>query len=299
MSSTQHQPLVSIVLSAYNAQNYVEEAVQSILNQTYLNIELLCFDDGSTDDTLRILKKIEDPRFKYYSDGQQKGLAARLNEGIEKAKGEFVARMDADDISLPHRLQMQVSYMLENEHVDVLGSAVESFPRIKRISQPLTHKKIAAKLLLTPAFCHPSVMFRTASLHKYNIRYPNYSCVQDYALWANLLNNEAEITFANLPDVLLRYRQHENTTTQTKKAQRFRVLQRVQAHIFQKQLEIVLSNEQQAQYSAIAMGKKPVYLGFYETLQLFIKLLFVSRHWAQCCIFAQGFLHFLKLKIKN
>ena len=111
------EKLVSIGMTVYNTSEYIEDAIKSILKQTYTNWELIVINDGSTDDTLDKIKKIKDNRIKIFSDSQNKGIAKRLNECIEASSGDYFARMDGDDIMVPYRLEQQVKYL--EEHKDV------------------------------------------------------------------------------------------------------------------------------------------------------------------------------------
>ena len=115
--------LVTIAIPAYNCQEYIDYAVQSVINQTYKNWELLLLDDGSTDGTLQKLKAYEtDDRIRIISDGQNRGLIYRLNQSINLAHGRYYARMDADDIMLIHRVQSQIDFLEKNPSIDVVGS---------------------------------------------------------------------------------------------------------------------------------------------------------------------------------
>ncbi|MDE3946029.1 glycosyltransferase family 2 protein, partial [Glaesserella parasuis] len=116
-------PLVSVIIPCYNAENFVESAVRSIMEQTYSNLEIIVINDCSSDNTGEILKRLaeEDPRIKYIENEQNLKLPKTLNKGINLAKGDYIARMDSDDISLPVRLEKQVEFMLSNKNIDIVG----------------------------------------------------------------------------------------------------------------------------------------------------------------------------------
>lgn len=119
------QPLVTVGIPAYNAERFIALAIRSVLNQTYKNIELIITDDGSTDKTVEIAHSFIDSRIRVISDGENQGISYRLNQQIGLANGEFFARMDADDVMLPDRIERQVKYLLENADVDVIsGEAI-------------------------------------------------------------------------------------------------------------------------------------------------------------------------------
>ena len=118
-----NNPLVSVVLSVYNAEKHIVEAIESILTQSYKNFEFIIIDDGSTDGSLEIIKSYDDERIILISR-ENKGLIASLNEGIEQAKGKYIARMDADDISLSSRFEEQVTFMEMHEEVGICGTTI-------------------------------------------------------------------------------------------------------------------------------------------------------------------------------
>lgn len=120
------KPLVTIAIPFYNCDQFLDMAICSVINQSYSNWELLLINDGSTDKSLEIALKYKDPRIKLISDGSNKGLIYRLNQSIVLAHGYFYARMDADDIMHPKRIECQVEYMINNPQIDVLGTSYYS-----------------------------------------------------------------------------------------------------------------------------------------------------------------------------
>jgi len=211
------EPLVSVVMSVYNSDQYLNEAIESILNQTYKNFEFIIIDDGSTDESLEVIKKYkaEDDRIVLISR-ENKGLPYSLNEGISMAKGEYIARMDADDISLPDRLMEQVHYMVSNPGIGICGTWAEVFGdgiSFSILKHPEKHCELFPKLLFSVCFVHPSVMFRTSIIMGQSDRYnEEYVCAQDYELWLKLIK---KTEFGNIPKVLLKYRQTSNSITST------------------------------------------------------------------------------------
>jgi len=199
-------PLVSVILSVYNGEKYLAEAIESILNQTYINFEFIIIDDGSTDKSLEIIASYDDKRIVLVSR-ENRGLIASLNEGIEQAKGKYIARMDADDISLPQRFIEQVSYMEEHKDIGVCGSWVEVFGENlnKKIWKLKTGNDILKLMLLFAVpFAHPSVMIRKRILDEHKIVYDKgFLHAEDYKFWIDL---SYYTNFANIPKVLFRYR---------------------------------------------------------------------------------------------
>ena len=196
--------LVTIAIPAYNCQEYIDYAVQSVINQTYKNWELLLLDDGSTDGTLQKLKAYEtDDRISIISDGQNRGLIYRLNQSINLAHGRYYARMDADDIMLIHRIQSQIDFLTKNPTVDVVGSCaytIDGHNNIKElIEYPLSPTPKPNQL----CFLHPSVMGRIDWFrrNRYN---QLFNRMEDVELWFRAANNS---TYKNLDIPLMFYRE--------------------------------------------------------------------------------------------
>lgn len=202
-------PLISVVMSVYNGEKYLVEAIDSVLSQSYNNFEFIIINDGSTDSSIDIINEYanKDNRI-VVIDRENKGLPYSLNEGITKAKGEYIARMDADDICLPDRFEKQLKYINEN-NLDLCGTFIEKFgDNIKNhiLKHPLEHNDIKFRLLFTSSFAHPTVMIKKEVFHK--VQYKSiYKVAQDYQLWVDIVN--AEFKVGNLPEVLLKYRVHE------------------------------------------------------------------------------------------
>lgn len=202
-------PLVTVLMPAFNASPYLREAVDSILAQTLDDFELLVVDDGSSDDTLAILRGYDDPRIRVEALPVNQGVTEALNRGLDLARGRFIVRMDSDDISLPARLEQQVRFLDENPEVGVCGGSIHGF-NDKREFEPAKprrqrHEGMACTLPFGTVLLHPTVIFR-AELFADGLRYdPDYPHAEDYELWCRL----ARITqLAVLPEIVLRYRMH-------------------------------------------------------------------------------------------
>lgn len=200
--------LVSVILPAYNASNYIREAIESILNQTYNNFELIIINDGSTDNTVQIIGTYKDSRIKLINNGENKGLIYSLNRGVELASGEYIARMDADDISLPHRFEKQIEVMNQNSEIAVCGTYINYFGgsngRFSRCQPKLQDEEIKKSLLIRSAFAHPTVMMRATILKKNGLKYDEkFRSCEDYKLWIDMATYGS---FINIPIPLLKYR---------------------------------------------------------------------------------------------
>ena len=204
MNKELFNPNISVVMSVFNGASYLHESIESILNQSYKNFEFIIINDGSTDETLEIIKSYKDSRIVLISR-KNKGLIDSLNEAISLAKGEYIARMDADDISYPTRLDEQYTFMEKNADIVVCGAWAKKFGTDNGLScTPVDDKNIREKFVITSPFIHPSVFIRKSSLRKECIKYDsNYIHAEDYKLWLELLRVGK---CANIPKVLLRYR---------------------------------------------------------------------------------------------
>lgn len=210
------KPLISVVLSAYNAEKYIYEAIESILNQTYTNFELIIINDGSSDNTEEVILSFKDPRIRYIKNKQNRGLIYSLNRGLSEAQGKYIARMDADDYSLPERFAKQVKFLEENSDYIICGGQIEAFGDIKRRVgkhiKPTTDKELKEYMFISSPFAHPTVMMRKSVLDLYNLEYDkDFKDSEDYKLWVDLSDKGL---FYNLEDVLLKYRISESQITQ-------------------------------------------------------------------------------------
>ena len=201
------KPKVTVLMSIYNSETYLREAIDSILDQTFGEFEFLIINDGSTDKTLEILESYNDSRIRIIKQ-ENIGLTKSLNKGLSLAKGEYVARMDADDISLHERLEKQVTLMDSEPDVGVCGTLVKTIDNNDGSiwSYPAEPDKIRCRMLFESVIAHPSAMIRRSFFEKYNLHYDeNLNQAQDYALWVKC----AELfDLKNISEVLLRYRIH-------------------------------------------------------------------------------------------
>ncbi len=201
------RPLISVILPFFNAGPAFAPALRSILRQDYDNWELLLCDDGSTDGSLELARSIQDSRVAVWSDGRNAGLAARLNECLDRTRGALVARMDADDISYPQRFRRQVEFLHKHQEIDLVGCPMlvcdEDGRAIGRRSAPLYHAGIVATPALGFGVAHPTWMVRADWYRHY--RYdPEALRFEDADL---LYRGYRHSRFANLATVLYGYRE--------------------------------------------------------------------------------------------
>jgi hypothetical protein len=202
--------LVSVLLPVRDGEAHLEAALGSVLGQTHGELELIAIDDGSRDDTPRLLAACADPRLRVITNPVALGLAGALNRGLEICRGELIARQDADDLSEPDRLAKQVAFLAAHPEVALLGSAarlIDERGRSRGVQEvPSGVLAVRFESLLGNPFVHTSTMFRRAALERHGLRYdPAFAVSQDYDLWVRLL---AHAEAANLAEPLVRHRVH-------------------------------------------------------------------------------------------
>jgi len=203
-------PVISVVMPVYNGEKFLGEAIESILNQTYKDFEFLIIYDKSTDNTLSIIQEFQrrDQRI-LLINGDKKGITDALNKGIEKAKGGYIARLDADDISFPERLEMQYKFMVKNK-LDICGGDYISIDQDGLFKKSHDVAKEDFEILLTMAssvpFAHPSTMIRKSFLIDHKLMYgvSGHKIAEDLDLWMSMYNAGAK--FGNLGICILKYR---------------------------------------------------------------------------------------------
>jgi glycosyltransferase involved in cell wall biosynthesis len=207
-------PAISIVMPFYNREEYLKESINSILNQTFKDFELIAINDGSTDDSLKIIDLYNDKRIRVINNTHD--FIKSLNIGVAESKGKYIARMDSDDIMLENRLEIQYNFMENNPEVDICGSWMEIFDNAQNIIKtPATHNEILNMFFYRNPMCHPTILMRKESLKHYkkypDIYLPDYIYAEDYKLWLDLLKNG--LGFANIPIPLVRYRVSKSQST--------------------------------------------------------------------------------------
>ncbi len=203
-------PLVTVLMPVFNAEMYVKQAIESILHQTYTHFELLVINDGSTDASVEMIKSFTDDRIHLIENQSNLGLIATLNKGFELAKGKYIARMDADDISLKDRLKEQVRYMEAHPEVGVFGCAYAELKHHEVGKETIflsNHDSLKSVLFFNSCMAHPTVMLRTEVIRQNELSYNSeFKHAEDYEYWVRSI----ELTkFSNTPKVLLHYRIHD------------------------------------------------------------------------------------------
>ncbi|MBA3680808.1 MAG: glycosyltransferase [Bacteroidetes bacterium] len=255
-------------MPVYNGAKYLQEAIKSILDQTFSDLEFLIVNDGSTDDSEKIILSFKDPRIVFIKNEANSGLISSLNNGLKIAKGKYIARMDADDVALPQRLELQVKEFEVNPNAVVIGSDY-----FLLTDKKTAHKKNKnnsdfqkAMLLFSPCFCHPTVMMKNIFAEK-NLSYnSSYVHAEDYKLWTDLAFHGE---FRNIPEPLLKYRSHASQISTQNRSTQLGISERIRKE-YCDQLKYELSEEQFAVLNIIGNN---VFITSIDTLEKIERLL--------------------------
>ncbi|MBN2106052.1 MAG: glycosyltransferase, partial [Deltaproteobacteria bacterium] len=216
---TLSSPAVTVILPVHNGARYLPEAITSILMQTWTDFELIIIDDGSTDESLAVIRSYNDSRIRSESNGENRGLEYTLNKGLRFARGKYIARMDADDVALPERLARQVAFLDTHPQTAVVASTVERIDEGGHILSPwqldrqtLSAVEIRTCLARTNCIAHPSIMARAELLRSYGYNPAmRGKSSQDYELWLRMCSDDLQIE--KIPEPLLLYRVHSQAVT--------------------------------------------------------------------------------------
>ena len=253
-------PRVTVLMSVYNGEKYLREAIDSVLKQTYRDFEFVIYDDCSTDSSAEIITENKDERIVFRQNATNMGLTQNLTDGVEKARGEYIARMDADDIAMPLRLEKQVSWMDEHPEVTILGSRVMYFNdkgNIGVTTDPLDDETIKATLLVSFTMLHPTIMIRKADLVINGLNYnPSFRYSQDHALSLDCILKH--LNFANFLEPLLKMRSHRGSISKAKHEEQ-QECSCCARNLFLKSIGLLgrVKKEELAAYNLLASGELP------------------------------------------
>ncbi len=225
------KPTVTVLLPVYNGADVVGNAIDSVLAQSWDDFELLVIDDGSTDTTTRVIAGYVDQRIRLVRNDRNLGITATLNRGLDLARGKYIARMDADDLCHPLRLERQIRFLDASPETGVVGSWTEVVSRAAdsrtaaramaraivykalRIDshwfQPQSDAEVRFVMIFNCPLSHPSIMFRRTLIDEFGLRY-EFRFAEDYEFWTRCAQRTQ---LANIPEVLLTYRQHSSNTS--------------------------------------------------------------------------------------
>lgn len=249
-------PDVSVLMPVFNAEKFLKIAIESILNQTYQHFELIIVDDGSTDSSPNIVKSFDHEKIRYYKNDTNIGLIATLNRGINLCSGKYIARMDADDISLPTRLEEQVAFLNNNSDYVLIGSNTERIDSegilIRKKKYYCEANLIRTKLFFKNTFAHSSVMIRKEIFDEF--RYDSrYIYAEDYHLWIQLAS---KYRIANLNKTLVRYRVHNESISAKKNVEQKATIQNIQSQILAEMQIIATAKELDLHYRLLNTPQK-------------------------------------------
>lgn len=245
-------PKITVFMPVYNTEKYLNEAIESILNQTYKNFEFLIIDDGSTDDSLNIIKSFKDDRIRVYANKVNKGLPYTRNLGLTLANGKYIAFMDSDDISELNRLEIEVRFLEKNKEYDIVSSKAyigkKNINKIRNKNLDILNLKFMVKNVII----NSTAMLRMDFIKKYNIRYRKECFVaQDYSFWVDCAKYTNIVV---LSDYLLTYRIREDNITNIslnkKSAQRKDIIDRIRIRALNNN-GIYLSSEEYEIYNKV------------------------------------------------
>lgn len=248
--------LISIVMSTLNTpEDYLRASVESILNQTYTNFELIIVNDGSTANDVEIINSYNDDRIVILDNPENCGLAYSLNRGLDAAKGEYIMRMDSDDIALPDRILEQYEYMESHPDVDIAGALAWRFgAKEGLLKTPYTDTDLNMQLFFKDNIVHPSVIMRKSFLDKHNLRYdPQFRRSQDYELWSRAREVGKLVI---MPKLVLRYRCHAGQASVAGVNEQKNYVYRIQKAMYEKKGFEMTREQYELQYALI--NSKPV-----------------------------------------
>jgi len=223
-------PLVSVLLPVFNGEEYIEQTIRSILNQSYSNFELIIINDCSIDQTENIVQSFDDDRIRYYKHAENLRLIATLNEGLELSRGKYIARIDADDIAHCERLKKQVEFLEQNQEYVLVGTNVglikHNLITDEVIKYYAENNDLRFAMCFYCPFIHPSIMMRNSVIQSNNLKFnKEFLHAEDYDFWTRLSKYGM---IANLDCVLTYYRIHENQISARFKNHQLEMMKKIQ-----------------------------------------------------------------------
>ena len=248
------QPLISVIMSTYNDELYIEESLQSILNQTLTDFELIIYDDCSTDHTVEKIRAFHDPRIQLICNEENCGLTKNLNKGLRIAKGKYIARMDGDDISEQTRFEKQVAFFEEHPAVYLISCHAQNFGESDLVNRIRGNSEVLrCRMLIRPVFAHPGFMMRRELIEEGFFYDETFRTAQDYEFAVRAAGTHE---IGMVPEILLHYRVHKKQISNTANGNQVTNADRVRQKQLE-QLKITLSGEEQQVYHDWVYERKP------------------------------------------
>ena len=278
MNKQKNNPLISVIMPVYNGGEFLHEVIQAILNQTYINFELLIFDDCSSDNSVEIIENFSDKRIKLFKGEKNIGYVKGLNFLIGQSMGEFIARNDQDDISLPSRFEIQIKTLLNNPDIGVCGTQIKTFGKFsKKISYPTTDFDIKTQLIFNVGFHHPTIIFRKELCKGVagNFYKEEFMPSEDYKLWTML----SQITsFKNTTSILLKYRIHDNNFSSQKIQKQKQNNLKIREQYFKSFLGLSITNKQNGLINKLIYNETILSSELHEIKHLFLDIIKYSQN---------------------
>ena len=248
------QPLISVIMSTYNDELYIEESLRSILNQTLADFELIIYDDCSTDHTVEKIRAFHDPRIQLICNEENCGLTKNLNKGLRIARGKYIARMDGDDISEQTRFERQVAFLEEHPSVYLISCHAQNFGESDLVNRIQGNSEVLrCRMLIRPVFAHPGFMMRRELIEEGFFYDETFRTAQDYEFAVRAAGTHE---IGMVPEILLHYRVHKKQISNTVNDNQVTNADRVRQKQLG-QLKITLSGEEQQVYNDWVYERKP------------------------------------------
>ena len=278
MYKQKNSPLISVIMPVYNGSEFLNEVIQAILDQTYSNFELLILDDCSDDESIKVIQNFKDNRIKLFRGESNIGYVNGLNFLISKSKGEYIARNDQDDISMPKRFEVQLKILLNNPKIGVCGTQIKTFGKYSRkISYPELDSDIKSLLIFNVGFHHPTILFKKELCDISNIKFyeENFMPSEDYRLWTLL---SKKTNFKNTSSIFLKYRIHDkNFSSQKIQKQKQNNLE-IRKQFLKSFLGFTITSKQNAYINKLIYNETVLNSELYEIKTLFLKLIQHSKN---------------------
>ncbi len=247
-------PILSVVMSVYNGAPYLKEAMDSILAQTFKDFEFIIVDDGSSDTTPVILESYKDPRIHILRQDNM-GLVASLNRGVQESRGTYIARQDADDISLPDRFEKEYGLLSSNPGLVIVGSSMSTVNMSGQILNShyvlLQDPELKQELLVRSPFAHGSVIFRKEAFEKAGGYLQNEWPAEDYGLWLRMATYGG---FANMNELLYRYRENTEGISRQNDATQLQMRENIRDSAWKMRKRLIPAQLDVATYNDLEMG---------------------------------------------
>ena len=241
-------------MSTYNDELYIEESLQSILNQTLADFELIIYDDCSSDHTVEKIRAFHDPRIQLICNEENCGLTKNLNKGLRVAKGKYIARMDGDDISEPTRFEKQVAFLEEHPSIYLISCHAQNFGESDLVNRIRGNSEVLrCRMLIRPVFAHPGFMMRRELIEEGFFYDETFRTAQDYEFAVRAAGTHE---IGMVPEILLHYRVHKKQISNTANGNQVTNADRVRQKQLE-QLKITLSGEEQRVYNDWVYERKP------------------------------------------